>query len=152
MHVTLPKFLEYHHCWANHFLCSLCTFCLFCSLDYWTIPCSWSTATHQLAVGFSAYFLQMCFSPSLMSLSLANFFHLPCAWRTAYLSSYTGRLQDGFLFNMSFSLRDDKIKFKGHRNLRVPIHQCLTLENVCLEDSFENTGAFLVSASPDHVC
>lgn len=74
IHVIWAKFLEYHHCWANPFLLSLCTFCLFCSLDYWIIPCSWSTATHQSAVGFLAYFLQMSFSPSLMSFSLADFF------------------------------------------------------------------------------
>lgn len=92
IHVVWPKFLEYPHCWANPFLLSLFTFCLLCSLDYWTIPCSWSTATHQSALGFSAYFLQMCFSSSLMCFSLANFFRLPSAWRTADLSSYPGEV------------------------------------------------------------
>lgn len=98
VHYIWPEFLVCHHCWANPFLLSLCIFSLFCSLDYGTVPCCWSTATHQSTVEFSAYFLQLSISASLMSFCLANFFHLPSAWRAADLSSYTRRFHDGSLF------------------------------------------------------
>lgn len=57
-----------------------------------------------------------------------------------------------FLNRNVIFLRDDKIEFKGLVNLRVKIHQCLILEIMCLDNSFENTGEFLVPALPGHVC